>query len=70
MKKRHRFVVVIGAALAGLALALPLISTEDMVIEVRTTPEANVISVTDVQRQGDQVTPLGPPRVYTEQRQP
>jgi hypothetical protein len=68
MKKHHRFVVAIGAALAGLALAL--ITTEDMVIEVRTTPEANVITVTDVQRQGDQVTPLGPPRVYTEQRQP
>jgi hypothetical protein len=69
MKKRHRLVAVIGATLAGLALALPsLIATEDMVIEVRTTPEATIIAVTDVHRQGDQVTPLGPTRVYTERR--
>ena len=67
MKRSHRWIALGAAAAAGLAFAR-LIATEDMVIEVRTTPEANVISVTDVQRQGDKVTPIGPTRVYTERR--
>jgi hypothetical protein len=69
MKHRHTVIAVIGITLAAMALALPrVIATEDMVIEERTTPEANILTVTDVQRLGDDVTPLGPPRVYTERR--
>jgi hypothetical protein len=68
MKHRRRWAFVIGIGLAGLAVAATVIESEDMVIEVRTTPQANVIVATDVQRNGDDVTPIGLPRVYTEKR--
>jgi len=69
MKNRHRWAVAAVTTFGALAWALPsLIATEDMVIEVRTTADANLISVTDVHRNADEITPLGPTRVYTERR--